>query len=179
MRAIDDGLRNFKPPVTWTAPELAPSLLNFHTTLSGGRLSLDIFNVHWPPTRRGSKRKEKRSFRLAALLVGGSRCLSTVQHDASQQGKAPFPNVLTSTVGDFTCAKNADTHYMHDCSNGNGRAVLRMYHAQFPDRRMPHHRIFSGCIVSFVKHVRSTSPDLMLVDEEQSKSGRKHLVRCG
>ncbi|GFX62835.1 uncharacterized protein TNCV_3351611 [Trichonephila clavipes] len=27
-------------------------------------------------------------------------------------------------------------------AHGNGRATLRMYHFQFPDRRMPHHRIF-------------------------------------
>ncbi|GFW58082.1 hypothetical protein TNCV_2742281 [Trichonephila clavipes] len=26
--------------------------------------------------------------------------------------------------------------------NGNVRAALRMYHAQFPDRRMPDHRTF-------------------------------------
>ncbi|GFS84362.1 hypothetical protein TNCV_4605741 [Trichonephila clavipes] len=40
---------------------------------------------------------------------------------------------------------------------------------------------FNGYIVSFVKHVCSTSPDMMLVNEElyASKPGRKHLERCG
>ncbi|GFV69753.1 hypothetical protein TNCV_1349061 [Trichonephila clavipes] len=33
-------------------------------------------------------------------------------------------------------------HYMYGRSNGNGRAALRMYHAQFPDRRMPDYRMF-------------------------------------
>ncbi|GFU36860.1 hypothetical protein TNCV_3580701 [Trichonephila clavipes] len=33
-------------------------------------------------------------------------------------------------------------HYMYRNTNGNSRAVLRMYHAQFPDRRMPNHIIF-------------------------------------
>ncbi|GFU52883.1 hypothetical protein TNCV_1142021 [Trichonephila clavipes] len=39
-------------------------------------------------------------------------------------------------------AKNADMHYMYGRANDNGRAALRMYHAQFPDRRMPDDRIF-------------------------------------
>ncbi|GFU57403.1 hypothetical protein TNCV_3635821 [Trichonephila clavipes] len=30
-------------------PELAPPSPNFHTTITGGRLSLDRFNEHWPP----------------------------------------------------------------------------------------------------------------------------------
>ncbi|GFS99033.1 hypothetical protein TNCV_1890431 [Trichonephila clavipes] len=40
---------------------------------------------------------------------------------------------------------------------------------------------FSGYIVNFVRHVRSTQPDMMLVDEEytQSKSGRNPLERRG
>ncbi|GFY13892.1 hypothetical protein TNCV_986641 [Trichonephila clavipes] len=41
----------------------------------------------------------------------------------------------------FTNVENADIHYMDDCANGNSRAALRMYQAQFPDRRMPDHRI--------------------------------------
>ncbi|GFU85768.1 DUF4817 domain-containing protein [Trichonephila clavipes] len=50
--------------------------------------------------------------------------------------------VLTSTMGDFTYTKNADMHYMYDRTNGNGRAALRTYLAQFPDRRMPDHKVF-------------------------------------
>ncbi|GFW41978.1 hypothetical protein TNCV_6871 [Trichonephila clavipes] len=45
-------------------------------------------------------------------------------------------------VYDFTYAENADMHYLYIRADGNGRAALRMYHAQFPDRRMPDHRIF-------------------------------------
>ncbi|GFW60318.1 hypothetical protein TNCV_1843981 [Trichonephila clavipes] len=37
--------------VTWTTPELAPPP-NYHTTPIGGHFSLDIFNAHWPSTRR-------------------------------------------------------------------------------------------------------------------------------
>ncbi|GFV12793.1 hypothetical protein TNCV_2547281 [Trichonephila clavipes] len=50
--------------------------------------------------------------------------------------------VLTSTMGDFTYTKNADMHYMCDCTNGNGRAALRTYLAQFPDGRMSDHKVF-------------------------------------
>ncbi|GFX36777.1 uncharacterized protein TNCV_5036131 [Trichonephila clavipes] len=45
-------------------------------------------------------------------------------------------------MGDFTYAENAGMHYMYGRVNGNGTAVLRMYRAQFPDRRMADHRIF-------------------------------------
>ncbi|GFV96518.1 hypothetical protein TNCV_1999701 [Trichonephila clavipes] len=38
-------------------------------------------------------------------------------------------------MGDFMYAKNADMHYMYGRANGNGRAALRVYHGQFPDRR--------------------------------------------
>ncbi|GFV13260.1 hypothetical protein TNCV_3655801 [Trichonephila clavipes] len=37
-------------------------------------------------------------------------------------------------------------------------------------------------VINFVKHVRSTSPDMMVVEEEQftqSHPGRKHLELCG
>ncbi|GFW39404.1 hypothetical protein TNCV_1833871 [Trichonephila clavipes] len=33
-------------------------------------------------------------------------------------------------MGNFTSAENADIHYMYGRANGNGRAALRMYHAQ-------------------------------------------------
>ncbi|GFU07261.1 hypothetical protein TNCV_2655871 [Trichonephila clavipes] len=94
-------------------------------------------------TNRGNQRKEKWSYRFAALLGGGSRCLTAVQHDASQQGKAPFVIVLNSTMGDFTYAEDTDMCYMYGRANSNGRAALRMYHALFPDRRMPDNRNFS------------------------------------
>ncbi|GFV43781.1 hypothetical protein TNCV_4609391 [Trichonephila clavipes] len=38
--------------VTRTTPELAPSSPNFHSTPTGGYLSLDRFNVHRSSTRR-------------------------------------------------------------------------------------------------------------------------------
>ncbi|GFT49293.1 hypothetical protein TNCV_4582871 [Trichonephila clavipes] len=38
--------------VTKTTPELEPPSPNFLTSHTGGRLSLDRFNVHRPPTRR-------------------------------------------------------------------------------------------------------------------------------
>ncbi|GFS98565.1 hypothetical protein TNCV_2986991 [Trichonephila clavipes] len=45
-------------------------------------------------------------------------------------------------MGYLMYAENAETHYMYDRENANGRAELRMYHSQFPDRRMSDHRIF-------------------------------------
>ncbi|GFX35380.1 hypothetical protein TNCV_101871 [Trichonephila clavipes] len=38
--------------VTRTTPELAAPSPNYHTTPTGGRLSLDRFNMHRSPTRR-------------------------------------------------------------------------------------------------------------------------------
>ncbi|GFS67245.1 hypothetical protein TNCV_2902531 [Trichonephila clavipes] len=61
-------------------------------------------------------------------------------------------------------AENADMHYMYGRANGNGRDALRMYHAQSPDQRMPDHRIFQWLHRQL--HKMSTSPDMMLVDEE-------------
>ncbi|GFS98982.1 hypothetical protein TNCV_3896631 [Trichonephila clavipes] len=40
--------------MTRTTSEQAPSSPNFHTTLMGGRLSLDMFNVLKPPLHGGS-----------------------------------------------------------------------------------------------------------------------------
>ncbi|GFX29476.1 uncharacterized protein TNCV_4498711 [Trichonephila clavipes] len=51
-------------------------------------------------------------------------------------------------MGDLSYAKNANMHVckmqicMYGGVNGNSRAALRKYHAQFPDRRMPNHSIF-------------------------------------
>ncbi|GFT98781.1 hypothetical protein TNCV_3792221 [Trichonephila clavipes] len=66
-------------------------------------------------------------------------------------------------MGDITYAENADMCYMNSHANGNSRDALRMYHVQFPDLQMPHHRIF---LRLHRQHVRSTSPDMMLVYEE-------------
>ncbi|GFV67512.1 uncharacterized protein TNCV_4621921 [Trichonephila clavipes] len=53
---------------------------------------------------------------------------------------------------DFTYAENAGTHYMYGRANEIGSAALRMYHAQFLDRRMPDHRIFQR----LQRHLRET-----------------------
>ncbi|GFT01368.1 uncharacterized protein TNCV_3214991 [Trichonephila clavipes] len=45
-------------------------------------------------------------------------------------------------MGDFKYAEHANMLYMYERANGKDRATLRMYHAQFPDLRMPDHRIF-------------------------------------
>ncbi|GFW34655.1 hypothetical protein TNCV_952831 [Trichonephila clavipes] len=45
-------------------------------------------------------------------------------------------------MGHLTYAEKANMQYIYDRANGNGRPVLRMYHAQFPDQRMSDHRIF-------------------------------------
>ncbi|GFW39739.1 uncharacterized protein TNCV_4522291 [Trichonephila clavipes] len=45
-------------------------------------------------------------------------------------------------MGDFTFVEKADMHYMHGHANGNDRAALQIYYAQFSDRRMPDHRFF-------------------------------------
>ncbi|GFV25061.1 hypothetical protein TNCV_885271 [Trichonephila clavipes] len=63
-------------------------------------------------------------------------------NDSKMMGKAQFEIVLTSTVGDLTHAENADMHYIKGHADGNGRAVLRIYHVKFPDQRVSNHRIF-------------------------------------
>ncbi|GFY12725.1 hypothetical protein TNCV_2449161 [Trichonephila clavipes] len=47
-----------------------------------------------------------------------------------------------STTENFKYAGIADIHYIYGRANYNGRAVLQMYHAQFPDREMLYYRIF-------------------------------------
>ncbi|GFT86263.1 hypothetical protein TNCV_3258031 [Trichonephila clavipes] len=79
---------------------------------------------------------------MVALLVGGGRCLATVQYDTSQYGKAPLTTLLTSTIREFLYDKIEDIHYMYDRANDNSTAALRMHLAQFPDRRMPDQIIF-------------------------------------
>ncbi|GFV61895.1 uncharacterized protein TNCV_4106991 [Trichonephila clavipes] len=59
-------------------------------------------------------KREIWSYRLVALPVGGSRFLATVQHDASQQGKAHFAILLTSTMEDLTRVLNENhSHPFH------------------------------------------------------------------
>ncbi|GFV55989.1 hypothetical protein TNCV_249851 [Trichonephila clavipes] len=76
------------------------------------------------------------------MPVGGSRCLAAVQLDASQKGKVPFAIVLASTMRNLTYTENADMHFQYGRANGNVKTALRMNRVQFPDRRMPDHRIF-------------------------------------
>ncbi|GFS73113.1 transposable element Tc1 transposase [Trichonephila clavipes] len=56
-------------------------------------------------------------------------------------------------MGDLTYAEKADMHYMYGRVKGNGRAALRMYHAQFPDRQILDHRILQRCAHSPERHV--------------------------
>ncbi|GFY23935.1 hypothetical protein TNCV_4896161 [Trichonephila clavipes] len=60
-------------------------------------------------------------------------------------------------MGDCTYAENAAMHYLYAPANGNGRGELRMYHAQFLDRRIQDQtESFSSYTVNFVKHVPFT-----------------------
>ncbi|GFT75890.1 hypothetical protein TNCV_851711 [Trichonephila clavipes] len=68
---------------------------------------------------------------------------------------------------DFTYAENIDMHYMYDRANGNGRAVhCECIACSFQIDECQITEFFSGYIVNFVKHVRLTSPDMMLDNEE-------------
>ncbi|GFU42945.1 hypothetical protein TNCV_3140991 [Trichonephila clavipes] len=67
-------------------------------------------------------------------------------------GKSSFAIGLTSTVGDLTYA---DMHFTYGCANGNSTAALRMYHVQFPDRRLPDHRIFQWLLHCQLRKLRS------------------------
>ncbi|GFW11371.1 hypothetical protein TNCV_3808911 [Trichonephila clavipes] len=79
-------------------------------------------------------------------------------------------------MGDF---KYADRHHMYGHANGNGRAKCIM--RSFLIDECPITEFFSNYIVNFVKHVCSTSPDMMLVDEELNsiQGWKKHFERCG
>ncbi|GFT13026.1 hypothetical protein TNCV_431471 [Trichonephila clavipes] len=68
--------------------------------------------------------KEKRNNVLSVGCIAGSRCLATIQNDASQLGKALFAIVPTSRMGDFAYAKKANVGYMFGSANGNGRVAL-------------------------------------------------------
>ena len=99
--------------------------------------SLGKYGLKWrgdAQTGEIKGKKEKWSYRLLALPTEFNRCQDAVQPDVSQQDKAPFSNVMTCTMVYFMFAEKANMHYMYGRSNGNGRATLRMYHAQFRDR---------------------------------------------
>ncbi|GFV94855.1 hypothetical protein TNCV_1028531 [Trichonephila clavipes] len=76
-------------------------------------------------------------------------------------------------------------HYMYDRANGNARdkevfAGLRIecitLGCLIDEYRIT--EFFSGYFANFVKHVRSTSPDIMQ-NVEESNHARKTLERCG
>ncbi|GFT41984.1 putative transposable element [Trichonephila clavipes] len=58
-----------------------------------------------------------------------------------QSGKEQTGEIKEKKNGSHLVPLPAGVHYMHG-QDGNDRAVLPMYHAQFPDRRMPDYRIF-------------------------------------
>ncbi|GFV62063.1 hypothetical protein TNCV_4108661 [Trichonephila clavipes] len=64
----------------------------------------------------------------------------------------------------------ADVHYMYARANGNGRAALRLYHAHFPNRRMPDHRIFQR-LHRQLREIRSFSIT-------RQDAGQRIAVRC-
>ncbi|GFX27058.1 hypothetical protein TNCV_439641 [Trichonephila clavipes] len=69
-------------------------------------------------------------------------------------------------MGNFAYVENADMDYMYSRVNGNGIAALRMYTRSFLIHECRTTEFFSGYIVNFGKRVRSTSPGMMLMDEE-------------
>ncbi|GFU73135.1 hypothetical protein TNCV_1354261 [Trichonephila clavipes] len=74
---------------------------------------------------------------------------------------------LMSTTGNFPHDEKVNMLYMYGRVNGNGRAALQMYYIQFTDRQMPYQRIFQRLHRQLrEKGVRSTSSDMMLVNEE-------------
>ncbi|GFT21791.1 hypothetical protein TNCV_2970301 [Trichonephila clavipes] len=68
---------------------------------------------------------------------------------------------------------------MYGRVNGNGRAAFRMYQKQFPDRRMPEITEFFSGYVNSVKHMRATSLDMMLVEEELTATAGSDVVQSG
>ncbi|GFU57774.1 hypothetical protein TNCV_1281241 [Trichonephila clavipes] len=75
-------------------------------------------------------------------------------------------------MGDFTYDENADRHHMYGHANGNGKAMLQMYHAQFPDRRMLDHIIFQRLYRQF-RETRSSY--VTRYDARQRRVGRPSL----
>ncbi|GFW68937.1 hypothetical protein TNCV_2918361 [Trichonephila clavipes] len=84
-------------------------------------------------------------------------------------------------MGHLTYAEKADRHYMYGSANGNGRAALRMNHAQFSDGRMLEHRIFQR----FHRQLRETR-SIPITRRDYSRRRavsspsleKKHLGRC-
>ncbi|GFV15433.1 hypothetical protein TNCV_4834591 [Trichonephila clavipes] len=54
LESFGNGPRNFEPWSSDGISELVPPSPNFHTTLTRGHLSPDIFSVHRPPLHGGS-----------------------------------------------------------------------------------------------------------------------------
>ncbi|GFX38055.1 hypothetical protein TNCV_3836541 [Trichonephila clavipes] len=54
-------------------------------------------------------------------------------------------NCADVSDGKLYVSKKADIHYTYGRTNGNGRAALRTYQGQFPDRRMLDHKILQQC----------------------------------
>ena len=67
-------------------------------------------------------------------------------------------------MGDYVYAEKADMHCMYGLANGSSGAALQIYPSQFDECRIT--EFFSRYIVSLVKEIRSTSPDVKMVDEE-------------
>ncbi|GFW19127.1 hypothetical protein TNCV_254541 [Trichonephila clavipes] len=67
---------------------------------------------------------------LASSYVAGrgNRCLAAVQHDTSHKGKAPFANVLTSTLGGFKYAEKA---YMYDRAACRKTVLASSFYSQY------------------------------------------------
>ncbi|GFW67894.1 hypothetical protein TNCV_3872241 [Trichonephila clavipes] len=85
-------------------------------------------------------------------------------------------------MGDFITVVNAPMLYMYGRANGNGRAALRMYHAQFPDRRMPDHEIFQSlhCQLRETRSFYVTRHDAGRRRSVRNPNlEKKHPGRCG
>ncbi|GFT46534.1 hypothetical protein TNCV_3183981 [Trichonephila clavipes] len=114
---------------------------------------------HTEVQTRETKLNKMELYWLVALTVEGRECLLLFKMINFSREK-PFIIVLTLRWDTFTHAENSDMQYMYDCGNGN--AITRSF--QIDECQIT--EIFSGYIVNFVKRVRSTSPDMMLVNEK-------------
>ncbi|GFV42042.1 hypothetical protein TNCV_1569091 [Trichonephila clavipes] len=89
--------------------------------------------------------------------------MSSPEFEPSPYGTAV--SVANHYTGWATLYSCKSMHYVYGCVNSNCRAALRMYRAVDDECRIT--EFFGGDIVNFVTiHVRSTSPDMMLVYEE-------------
>ncbi|GFV63570.1 hypothetical protein TNCV_4883131 [Trichonephila clavipes] len=96
---------------------------------------------------------------VAVMFKINKECIGS-SHALRRKHKKLKRREMELSAGSGQYMSSAVQHYGYH--REKGRTALRMYHAQFPD-----HRIFlSGYIVNFVKHVSSTSQNMMLIDEE-------------